>query len=270
MSMLTATSEPTMRELLSQLEARFAWQSLKVDGHVWRWLDTQADGPASILLPGSVGDGAMFVRTLLSLGGRMRLIAVTYPALSDPVQLADGLAAVVKHLALQAGRVVSSSFSAYWLQFYGLRHPQNVTSLVLGNGFVDGTDLAANPMFDPRYVEAIGAQDLHAEWLSRVRAAPAAPLQQLQEVMLSERQSPVNLQARFLGVVRSQMCPPLPLPDTAITVLDCDDDPLIPPQVRERLRQQYPGARHASLPTGGHYPHVLNPQAYEALLTHSA
>jgi maspardin len=256
-----------MCELLARLEARYAWQSLTVDGHEWRWLDTQADGPATILLPGSVGDSAMFVRTLLSLGERMRLVAVTYPALSDPAQLADGLAAVVKHLGLPPGRVVSSSFSAYWLQFYGLRHPQNVTSLVLGNGFVDGADLAANPMFDRQYVETISAQDLHAEWLKRVRAAPAAPLQQLQEVMLAERQSPINLQARFLGVVRSQVCPPLPLPDTAITVLDCDDDPLIPPNVRERLRQQYPGARHVGLPTGGHYPHVLNPEAYEALLS---
>jgi maspardin len=268
--MPTATSEPVVRELLSQLESRYSWRSLVVDGHEWRWLDTQADGPATILLPGSVGDSAMFVRTLLSLGERLRLIAVTYPALPDPAQLADGLAAVVKHLALPPCRVVGSSFSAYWLQFYGLRHPHNVGSLVLGNGFVDGSDLAANPMFDRQYVETISAQDLHAGWLSRVRAAPAAPLQQLQEIMLAERQSPVNLQARFLGVVRSQVCPPLPLPDTVITVLDCDDDPLIPPHVRERLRQQYPGARHLSLPTGGHYPHVLNPQAYESLLTHPA
>ena len=257
-----------MRELLAQLEARYSWQSLMVDGHEWRWLDTGAPGAATVLLPGSVGDAAMFVRTLLSLGERQRLIAVTYPALPDPVQLADGLAAVVKHLGLPPGRVVSSSFSAYWLQFYGLRHPQNVTSLVLGNGFVDGTDLAANPMFDRQFVETISAQDLHTEWLTRVRATPTAPLQQLQEVMLAERQSPINLQARFLGVVRSQVCPPLPLPDSAITVLDCDDDPLIPPQVRERLRRQYPGARHVSLATGGHYPHVLNPQAYEDLLTH--
>ena len=256
-----------MRELLAQLEARYAWQSLVVDGHEWRWLDTQASGPATVLLPGSVGDGAMFVRTLLSLGERLRLIAVTYPALADPMRLADGLAAVVKHLGLPPGRVVSSSFSAYWLQFYGLRHPQNVTSLVLGNGFVDGTDLAANPMFDRSFVEGISAQDLHAEWLSRVQAAPVAPLQQLQAIMLAERQSPENLHARFLGVVRSQVCPALPLPDSNITVLDCDDDPLIPPQVRERLRRQYPGARHVSLPTGGHYPHVLNPQMYEALLT---
>jgi maspardin len=102
-----------MRELLAQLEARYQWRSLVVDGQEWRWLDTQGDGPVTLLLPGSVGDGAMFVRTLLFIGQRMRLIAVTYPALSDPAQLADGLAAVADHLALSAHRVVSSSFSAY-------------------------------------------------------------------------------------------------------------------------------------------------------------
>ena len=255
-----------MRELLAQLEARYAWQSLVVDGHEWRWLDTGAAGPVTLLLPGSVGDSAMFVRTLLSIGERVRLIAVTYPDLSDPTKLADGLAAVASHLALPAHRVVSSSFSAYWAQFYALRHPERVTALVLGNGFVDGTDLAANPMFDPAYVESVRPDVLHAQWLDRVRSAPVAPLQQLQEVMLAERQSPANLHARFLGVVRAQACPPLALPAGAITVLDCDDDPLIPPHVRERLRRQYPQAHHLSLPAGGHYPHVLNPAAYEAFL----
>ncbi len=264
--MQTANSEPTMRELLAQLETRHSWQSLWVDGHEWRWLDTQTSGPVTLLLPGSVGDGAMFVRTLLSLGARMRLIAVTYPALSDPAQLADGLAAVAEHLALPPHRVVGSSFSAYWSQFYALKHPARVTALVVGNGFVDGTDLAANPMFDRQFVEGVSPEELHAQWLDRVRSAPEAPLQQLQEIMLAERQSPANLHARFLGVVRSQACPSLPLPATAITVLDCDDDPLIPANVRERLRQQYPDAHHLSLPTGGHYPHVLNPSRYEVFL----
>ena len=57
-----------MQEMLDRLESRYAWSSLEVDGVEWRWLDTAGKGPAVVLLPGSVGDGAMFVRTLLSLG----------------------------------------------------------------------------------------------------------------------------------------------------------------------------------------------------------
>jgi maspardin len=84
--------------------------------------------------------------------------------------------------------------------------------------------------------------------------------------MLATRQSPANLRARFVGVVNALPCPPLPLAPDAVTVLDCEDDPLIPPQVRERLRRRYPQSRHVTLSSGGHYPHLLNSSAYESLL----
>jgi len=167
---------------LEGLERGLAWQSLEVDGHVWRWLDTGGPGPAAVLLPGSVGDGGMFVSILAAMRSRARLVAVTYPALPEPERLADGLAQVMAHLGLASAVVAGSSFAAYWAQFFALRHPQ------------------------------------------RVRAM------------------------------------------SAITVLDCVDDPLIPATVRDRMRACYPGARHVSLATGGHYPHLVNPQAYHDLL----
>jgi pimeloyl-ACP methyl ester carboxylesterase len=255
-----------MRDLIDKLESRYAWSSLQVDGATWRWLDTAAAGPVVVLLPGSLGDGAMFVRTLLSLGERLRLIAVTYPEIDDPQQLAAGLKAVFDHLGLPASVVAGSSFSAWWLQFFALRHPGQIRKLVLANGFTDASDLTNNPLFDPHWVAKARPRDLHATWLQRVQAAPPSPLQQLQRLMLTERQSPENLHARFVGVTRAQPCPPLPIADQDILVLDCEDDPLIPPAARERLRRRYPGAQHARLPQGGHYPHVLNPDGYEGVL----
>ncbi|MDX3906173.1 MAG: alpha/beta hydrolase [Pigmentiphaga sp.] len=263
--MATANIE-SPRVWLADLEARYPWRSMLVDGQEWRWLDTARPGPAAVLLPGSVGDGAMFGRILLSLGERVRLVAVTYPALSEPGALAAGLAAVMDRLQVPRATVAGSSFAAYWIQFFALAYPQRVRALVIGNGFTDSSDLADNPLFDRGYVESVDAATLHAEWLRRVRAMPSSPLQALQEIMLAERQSPENLRARFLGVVRARACPPLPLAAEAITVLDCDDDPLIPPPARARLRAAYSAARHVSLPHGGHYPHLLNPGEYEKLV----
>lgn len=145
-------------------------------------------------------------------------------------------------------------------------YPDHVRKLVIGNGFTDASDLAANPLFDPEWVRQTPPAVLHATWLERVRSSPVSPLQQLQKQMLEERQSPDNLHARFAGVTQATVCPALPLPDAAVVVLDCEDDPLIPPAARDRLRQRYPGARHVRLPTGGHYPHLLNPERYESLL----
>lgn len=255
-----------MQEMLDRLESRYAWSSLEVDGVEWRWLDTAGKGPAALLLPGSVGDGAMFVRTLLSLGERLRLIAVTYPALPEAPRLADGLKAVVDHLGLPPCVVVGSSFAAWWAQYFALQYPQQVRRLVIGNGFTDGGDLAANPLFDPAWVAGVSPEALHATWLERVASAPVSPLQQLQRVMLARRQSPASLHSRFAGVTQARACPPLPLEPSQIVVLDCADDPLIPPEARDRLRERYPGSRHVRLQSGGHYPHLLNPEAYESLL----
>lgn len=255
-----------MREEIEKLESRYRWSALEVDGYTWRWLDTAAAGPPVVLLPGSVGDGAMYVRTLLSLGERLRLIAVTYPEITDPERLATGLKAVMDHLALPPCVLVGSSFAAYWAQFFALRHPDQVRKLVIGNGFTDATDLAQNPLFDPAWVEAVSPGELHATWLGRVEATAASPLQQLQKLMLGERQSPENLYARFAGVTRSTACPALTLDPSDIVVVDCEDDPLIPPAARERLRARYPASRHVRLASGGHYPHLLNSENYEHLL----
>jgi maspardin len=253
-------------DALAELERSLTWQSLDVDGYVWRWLDTGGPGPTALLLPGSVGDGGMFVSTLSALRSRARLVAVTYPALSEPERLADGLAHVMRHLDLASAVVVGSSFAAYWAQFFALRYPERVRALVVGNGLVDSHDLSYDPLFVPAYLESVSPNELHSAWMARVGNLAVSPLQQLQSWMLADRQTPENLHARFLGVGRAKVCPPLTVPISAITLLDCADDPLVPPTVRARLRSRYLGARHISLPTGGHYPHLLNPQAYQDLL----
>lgn len=253
-------------DMLTQLESKYQWASVEVDGYEWRWIDTGSIGPVAILLPGSVGDGAMYVATLRALGDRLRLIAMTYPALSDPTILARGLAQVMTHLGLDRSAIAGSSFAAYWIQFFALYYPSRIQALIIGNGFTDGDDLAENSLFDRTYIEGIDSATLHAEWLGRVRKAPASELQKLQETMLAQRQSADNLHSRFLGVVHSAPCPSLSISASDITILDCDDDPLIPPAARARLRDRYPEAHHVSFKHGGHYPHLLNPEAYEELL----
>jgi maspardin len=250
------------RALVAAVESAYAQGTLEVEGQAWKWIDTQASGPAIVLLPGSIGDAAMFAHPLLALGRNLRLVAVTYPALADPRLLARGLERVCDHLGLQRFVLVGSSFGAYWAQFFALRAPERVRHLVLGNGFVDASDLAGHPMF--------GEDLVHAAWLSRVRQAAPSELRDLQLLMLEERQSARNLHARFLGVVSAEAAPPLDLRAEQMTVLDCEDDPLIAPAVRLKLRARYAGSETLSLQHGGHYPHWLNRPAYTALLARLA
>lgn len=234
---------------------------------IWPYIDTGGKGPALILLPGSVGTCEMFFKQLRALGGTFRLIAVSYPAEPNPERLADGLAGLMDHLKLDRTSVLGSSFGGYWAQFFALRYPDRVEHLFLGNIFVTPNELFSNPLFDPDWIAKTSAAELQAFWLQRVKQAPDSELKSIQLDMLSGRQSADNLKARFVGVAQATLCPPLPLPASHITIIDCEDDPIIPPQSRQAVRDRYPGANIRTLSSGGHYPHILNPSAYDAIIT---
>jgi pimeloyl-ACP methyl ester carboxylesterase len=247
-----------------------AVRSVRIDAqgvaHDWPYIDTGGDGPALVMLPGSVGTCEMFFKQIAALGDRFRIISVGYPAEADPDRLADGLAALMDHLKLRTASVLGSSFGGYWAQVFALRHPARVETLFLGNIFVTPDELFANPLFAPDFVRATAAPDLQATWRGRVMQAPDSELKRIQLDMLAGRQSAENLRARFLGVIDATLCPPLPVPQERIVIIDCADDPIIPPASRQAVRDRYPQAEVATLPTGGHYPHILNPEAYDAAI----
>ncbi len=238
-----------------------------IDGEVWPYIDTRSEGPALIMLPGSVGTCEMFFKQIDAFGEKLRIVSVSYPAVSDPSRLADGLAGLMDHLNLARASVLGSSFGGYWAQFFALRHADRVEHLFLGNIFLTPDELFANPLFDPSFIAATGAADLQATWRQRVEQAPDSELKTIQLAMLSGRQSADNLKSRFVGVAAATLCPLLSIPRERIIVIDCEDDPIILPRSRQAVRDHYAGAHLHILKTGGHYPHILNPQAYNAVIS---
>jgi pimeloyl-ACP methyl ester carboxylesterase len=241
-------------------------RTAEVAGHVWPYIDTRGDGPALVLLPGSVGTCEMFFKQIAALSRALRLISVSYPALSDPEKLADGLAGLMDRLGLERASVLGSSFGGYWAQYFTLRHAPRVETLFLGNTFVTADELFANPLFDPDWIRNTSATAMQQFWRGRVAAAPDSELKIIQLDMLAGRQDAENLKSRFVGVIEARACPPLPVPSSNIVVIDCADDPIIPPASRQAVADHYAGAEHVTLPFGGHYPHILNADAYNATI----
>ncbi len=250
-----------LTQRLADLQCRLSPQHGQFGGQPWEWLDTRGEGQAILMLPGSAADAFMFVNPLHELGDRFRIISVSPPPLFDPDSLADGMAAVCNHLELPPALVVGSSLGAWWGPFFAHRHPARVAGLLIGNGFVDADDLASNPLFERAGIEDVAAEALHAQWRGRMDAAPASPMRDLQLFML-DRKSPQALKAHFQAVVRARACPPLSLDGHRMLVLGCEDDPVIAPAARERVRRHFRQARSATLPAGGHYPHLLSWPAY--------
>jgi maspardin len=241
-------------------------QVARVAGAEWPYVDSNAAGPVLVVLPGSVGTCEMFFKQIAALGGEMRVVSVGYPAEPDAARLADGLAGFLDAVGLDRASVLGSSFGGYWAQFFALRHPQRLETLFLGNAFIEPGELFANPLFAPDWVLGTSAADLQRHWHARVQAAPESELRTLQLAMLTGRQSAENLKARFVGVIKARQCPNLSIPASRMVIIDCEDDPIIPPRTRNAVAGRFAGAQRHTLSFGGHYPHILNPESYNRIL----
>lgn len=237
-------------------------QVLQIQDHEWSWVDSGGNGVPVIMLPGALGTCEVFYKQLSDTRRDIRTIAVTYPGISTPERLADGLGKLMDHIKLSKAHVLGSSYGGYWAQFFGVSHADRLETLTIGNTFVEPSGLFANPLFNPEWVLKSSAEEFQLAWKDAVSNAPPSELRNLQLDMLSGRQTAENFKGRVVGVVTAKPCPELNLPLSKLTVLDCDDDPVVGPSMREAVRAQYAGATVRALRTGGHYPHILNEKVY--------
>ncbi|RZL87210.1 MAG: alpha/beta hydrolase [Variovorax sp.] len=236
-----------------------------VDAAGARWLFRDS-GPAGsaralplVLLPGALGNGDTAWRIAEAFEIERRVVRVTYPGGLPPDALAAGLDALLR--SLNAGPVAlwGSSYGAWWAQAFALRLRERVAALWLSNTFVDGTDVAGSPLFDAAWLDAATSDVVRARWHHAFAARPDDLLRSVQLHMLHHGLPAHTFHARLRQVAHAQALPPV----TGIAntvVCDCEDDAVIAPAVRERVRARYPDARHLTLAQGGHYPHVVAPE----------
>ena len=240
-----------------------------VDENEWQYVDTGTRGAAIVLLPGSVGTHEVFFKQLEALGKQYRVVAATYPACDAPEQIAASFARFVEQLNLRGALVVGSSYAAYWLQIVARAYPRLARGYILGNGFTNGITVGAHPLFSKKLI-AQDADVIQQTWREAVARNPGSELRSIQLDMLSGRQPASVLQSRLRAVVAAKDVPAPRQSAEPITVLDCADDPIITQEARDAFVKQFPEATRITLEHGGHYPHILNPEAYNEVLRRSA
>ncbi|MDQ7956761.1 MAG: alpha/beta hydrolase [Pseudomonadota bacterium] len=229
-----------------------------IDGSpaVWRFADNRRVAPPLVLLPGALGDASSAWHIAEAFDAQRRVLAVTYPGGCDAMALADGLAALLQALDIGPAAVWGSSYGAWWAQAFAQRHPSRVAALWLGNTFVDGADVAASPLFDAAWLATAASDEVVARWNTALSGRPDDPLRAAQLHLLHHTLPAAQLHGRLRQVAQAPALPPARVP--GLVVSDCADDPTLGPAVRERVRARYRDARTLQLPTGGHYPHIVD------------
>jgi len=255
---------PNFKALLDKHPER----CIDIDGAAWRYIEAGSGDKVLVLLPGAQGTAEIHAAQLQELASQYRVISVWYPGLPDPQQLAAGFAGFLDQLGIGQVHLFGGSFGGYWAQHFAAAYPQRVAKLYVVTSFVDASVLQqrGKPAAE---IEATSAEAIKQQRLAMVAQWPDSPVKATL-LALTTKQDAENLKARVLGLAQARPVPAVDLPPERIVVIDCEDDPIIPPPVRQQVRERYAGSKHYLLPRGGHFPALSNAAAINDILRANA
>ena len=235
----------------------------KVQPRSGRISSTRAEGPALIIVPGSVGTWPDVLQADRGVWRRShRIVSISYPALPTTTRLAD------EALRATAGssRAARCQYSGLrrpgiWAQFFALRHP-------------DGSTICSCKISQPGRTVATRRRSGLDRRTTRPSASDLA--EPCPQAPTANRSDPV---CHALGTASALTDPEvgrgrgcrdaLPAPrflHEHITVIDGDDDPIIPPWSRRQSEITTPRASGHPENRWRRSAH-LDPQAYDVVIT---
>lgn len=223
-----------------------------IDGHRWSFVDTQGPGDVLLLLPGAQGNCRAFDHLLEKLSQRWRVIALSYPALGDARALASGALGFLLAAGIARAHVFGTSLGGFVAQWMALLEPVRMGHLLLSNTFDDPT-----PAQDAAELERVRAQTDEAFKAAALQKLEAAPAGAFRDRMLAlvRTQPGDSLRQRRIAVLSAPALPAFTRDPATVTIIDAQDDPILPPPMRDALPARYPGAAHRRFATGGHHLH---------------
>lgn len=262
--------ETTLQHLnqLSRLRAEHAVQPFSTDGLDWEYIDAGEGALPLILLPGALGTSETFYKQILSFQDTQRIIAVNYPAATDPARICTGLPKLMDVLGVQKFNLFGTSLGGYLAQRVVSSHPARVAKVMVANSFVRSDRIVASDAFNPQRAQELSAEAIQAYWRARVNQnVTTNGLSELSAVQLDFLETPRYAHQLRMRLLTLENCkePPTSLRGNAV-VLDCEDDPVIDPQTRLEVRHLHPSARIYSLSQGGHYPYLVNVEKFNRIL----
>lgn len=253
-----------MSSMLAELNQKFFVSTVDIDCVPVEITRTHGVGKTLIMLPGAQGTSETFYRQILAWGFKHDVISINYPAGKNAAAQAAFLLRLIKFLGVEKFDILGTSYGAYLAQWIALASPTSVSRLVLGNGFFDPRP--AQTLEKLQHLESSTPEAIKEEVIARLEKSPESELRSAMLYLIGQKQSPQAVRDRMLAVQRADVVPAMAFPGSRMLLIDCDNDPLISPEMREAMRQRYPDAQHSTIAGGGHYPYISATDAYNRVV----
>ncbi len=245
-------------------------QRVMLGGREWGVVEAGSTGPVLVLIPGTLGRGDIFWQQIEALQDRARIVTAVYPAAGGVPEWADDLAELFGRLGIEKATVLGSSLGGFLAQYFAAKYPQMTERLIAANTLHSVAEVKTKPPY---------SSDLDAAPIDELRKGfgmglgawkEAHPDQaELVELLMAEvggRIPEAELRQRLKALKNGPELPDIEIPRERITTIEGADDPLIPPAMREAVRERLkPGVAY-KFAWGGHFPYVVRPAAYTSLL----
>ncbi|MCG8490049.1 MAG: alpha/beta hydrolase [Sneathiellales bacterium] len=241
-----------------------------VNGRDWGGLRIGENGPALVLIPGTLGRSDIFWQQIEALKGRARILSLSYPESGGVKVWGEDIANLIKRFELEGAVILGSSLGGYMAQYVAGTYPELVSGIVAANTLSDTTGM------EERMPYALDLMNVPIDQLRKGFTAGLSqwcdgisPYQSLAELLLLEvngRIPEMEMRARLNAL---KTAPPLPdqtLPTKARFSIESEDDHLIFEDMRERVRKTVKPSRSFIFKEASHFPYVTRPQEYTRIL----
>lgn len=243
---------------------------LVINGRDWGMIRVGDNGPALVLIPGTLGRADVFWQQITALSGKARILALSYPATGGIEDWAKDIAGMIKDQGLEGAMVLGSSLGGYLAQYVTAKYPELVGGLVAANTLVSAQGIDQKPpyKFD---VLNMPIAELRAGFEAGLKGwlDPANPYSDLAGLLLAEvagRIPEPELRARIQALKTAPGLLAQSLPKKVRYTIESDDDHLITPEMRQAVRDVVDPGRSFRFRAASHFPYVAQPKDYTALL----
>ncbi len=269
---LAINVDPNVTASLINFRQTHPLKSIENHGETWHYVVDGQGAETILFLHGMTGAYDIWWQQMEALSPDFRVISVTYPPIDTLEGLSEGVIAVLDAENVQHTYVVGTSLGGYLAQYLLATHPQRLKGVVFANTF------PPNDYYKQKNETLIRLLPLLPTWLvmksfrENIQQSiyPASGYSELALAYLLEqtygRMSKAQVAARAKAVL-DDFAPPDPEAlGVPVLIIEADNDPLVPAQLRAQLKETYPSANVHTLSGVGHFPYLNAPDDYTAIL----
>ncbi len=260
-----------VRQSLTDSRADFPLRRIDVGGAIWSYRTTGTGPEAILFLHGMGGSSDIWWQQMRALSPRYSVLALQYGRVQTLDEAVAGVRATLDAEGIERAHIVGTSLGGYVAQYFLIRHPERIASVVLANTFPSGRWIRSKTAILGRLAPIVPTWILRASFRSSIREEvyPASGASALVRDYLLEQSYSMS-RADYLTRIRllrgSFDNPDIESLRLPSLIIEADNDPLVPREAREALKATYPATRVVTLSGVGHFPYLNRPALYTQTL----